>query len=151
MRRKQLRESPKPAPFFVDRSLGKYTVSDGLIAAGYEIHTMASVYGEDVAQRLKDPPWIKDAADNGWIILTKDRRLRYRPLEQKAILAAKANVFVLAERNLGGEEMLQRFIANMARIVLRSRHPGPQIFRVYRTRVEKWWPEGGKPVNSPTP
>lgn len=140
MQRKRQPGSPNPPALFVDRSLGKNTVPNGLLAAGYEVHTMASVYGEDVAQRLQDPPWIKDAARNGWIILSKDRKLRYRPVEQKAVVAAKAKVFVLAERNLRGEVMLDRFLRNMARITLRSRHPGPQIFRVYEKRVEKWWP-----------
>jgi hypothetical protein len=40
--------------FFVDRSLGRHLVPDGLRAAGAVVRTMADVYGERIGQGLAD-------------------------------------------------------------------------------------------------
>ena len=42
-----------------------------------------------------------------WVIFTKDKRLRYRPLEIAALRAANARVFVLIAGNLTGTEIPQ--------------------------------------------
>jgi hypothetical protein len=46
--------------FFIDRSLGRRIVPDALRAAGLIVHTMASVYGEQVGQGLRDETWLRD-------------------------------------------------------------------------------------------
>jgi hypothetical protein len=40
--------------FFIDRSLGRRVVPNALRASGLIVHTMASVYGEQVGQGLRD-------------------------------------------------------------------------------------------------
>jgi hypothetical protein len=67
----------------------------------------------------------------GWVVLTKDQRLRYRPLEIAALRASDARVFVLTAGNLRGIEIASAFLAALPRIckVLRSR-PGPFVARI---------------------
>jgi hypothetical protein len=48
--------------FFIDRSLGRRVVPDALRASGLIVHTMASVYGERVAQGLRDETWLVTSA-----------------------------------------------------------------------------------------
>jgi hypothetical protein len=43
-----------PPEFFIDRSLGRKHLANALAEQGLIVHTMASVYGEDVAQGLAD-------------------------------------------------------------------------------------------------
>jgi predicted nuclease of predicted toxin-antitoxin system len=47
---------------------------------------------------------------NGWVVLTKDQKLRYRPLEIAALRASKARVFVLTAGNLRGAEIAAVFV-----------------------------------------
>lgn len=51
--------------FFVDRSLGRFTVPEALRACGLVVHAMAEVYGERVGQGLQDERWLRDAGERG--------------------------------------------------------------------------------------
>jgi hypothetical protein len=55
-RRKQA-SSTRAVEFFIDRSLGRKHLSGALQELGFTVHTMASVYGETVAQELEDERW----------------------------------------------------------------------------------------------
>src|SRR5438093_398009 len=105
-----------PPEFFVDRSLGK-SIAEGLRACGLTVHTMASVYGEKQAQRLKDEVWLRDAGERGWVVLTKDDAIRRRPSERDALIDAGARVFCLTSAQLRGDEQTQRFVSNRHRII----------------------------------
>lgn len=69
--------------------------------------------------------------ERGWVVLTKDQRLRYRPLEIAALRASKARVFVLTAGNLRGIEIAAVFLAALQRIfkILHS-VAGPFVARV---------------------
>jgi PIN like domain len=87
------RKAEKPPEIFVDRSLGKSIVG-ALRVQGLIVHSMADVYGEEVAQRLADEVWLRDAGQNDWIVLTKDDAIRRRPAERDALMEAEVRVFV---------------------------------------------------------
>lgn len=63
--------------FFIDRSLGRIDVPTRL--------RHCVLHDDQFPQDTEDSVWLSALADLGWIILTKDERIRYRPLE----LAAK--------------------------------------------------------------
>jgi uncharacterized protein with PIN domain len=71
--------------FFLDRSLGKKTAS-GLREAGYVVHLVADHYPND-ADEVPDEDWIAEGCSRGWILLTKDKRIRYRAAELEALQA----------------------------------------------------------------
>jgi len=119
------RTPPEPPEFFVDRSLGKHLIPNGLRQAGFTVHTLASVYGEQRAQAVSDEEWIKRSAVRGWVVLTKDDRIRRRPAELRAVRAHAVRMFCLTNANLQGPEQLDRLLANINRIVQRSQHQGP--------------------------
>ncbi len=52
-----------PVEFFIDRSLGRKHLARALGDLGFIVHTMASVYGEQVAQELDDERWLTDAGE----------------------------------------------------------------------------------------
>ncbi len=54
---------------------------------------MAEVYGERVGQGLADTEWLNDAGRNGWVVLMKDDKIRYRPAEPEALMAAGVRAF----------------------------------------------------------
>ena len=47
----------------------------------------------------KDHVWIPLVASEGWIVITRDRRLRHRPAERRAILDNAARVIQLDARH----------------------------------------------------
>lgn len=139
------RRSPPPRPeFFVDRSLGRYTVPEAIRGAGFVVHTLASVYGEEAAQQLPDIEWLARAGRHGWVVLLKDDRVRRRPAEIEALAAAEVRAFCLTNANLRGTEQAARFVDNIHRIAQRSRKPGPFVDGVYRDGVRPLWRPTGK-------
>lgn len=135
------RQQPDPPEFLVDRSLGRHHLSNALRTLGFVVHTLADVYGERRAQEVEDQEWIERAGREGWVVLTKDDRIRYRDVERDAFVAANLRVFCLTSRGLRKEEQTARFVDNINRIVQRSRRPGPYIFGVYPKRLQRIWPE----------
>jgi hypothetical protein len=105
--------------FFIDRSLGRRAVPDALRGCGLVVHTMASVYGEEMGQGLRDETWLRDAGQRGWIVLMKDDAIRRRPAERDALT----------------EEGVRAFC-----ILRQARQPGPYIYGVYEGRIQRLWP-----------
>ena len=79
----------------------------------------------------EDRVWLKEVGERGWVVFTKDQKLRYRPLEIAALRASEARVFVLTAGNLRGIEIATAFLTALARIcdILHSA-PGPFVARV---------------------
>jgi hypothetical protein len=68
---------PEQQPkFFLDRSLGRVAIPALLRADGWELVTLAEHYGVPEDERIADTEWIQDAAEHGWPILMKDKRIR---------------------------------------------------------------------------
>jgi predicted nuclease of predicted toxin-antitoxin system len=89
------------------------------------------IHDDHFARDEEDRVWLRVVGERGWVVLTKDQRLQYRPLEEAALMASRARVFVLTAGNLRGIEIAAVFQAALPRIctVLRSR-PGPFLARV---------------------
>ena len=97
-----LMNSPERLIFFVDRSLGRKIIPDVLRTAGQEVR----VHDELFAQNAKDEIWLAEAGKQGWIVLTKDKNIRYRAIELQALLTARVRAFVLTARgDLSGAEV----------------------------------------------
>jgi predicted nuclease of predicted toxin-antitoxin system len=118
---------PDETVFFIDRSLGIDPIRTELIKAGLVV----KIHDEHFARDEEDRIWLRKVGEWGWVVLTKDQRLRYRPLEIAALKASGARVFVLTAGNLRGIEIAAVFMAALPRIckVLNSR-PGPFVARV---------------------
>lgn len=126
--------------FFIDRSLGRRVVPDALRACGLVVHTMASVYGEQVSQGLRDETWLRDVGARGWIVLMKDDAIRRRPAEREALIDGGVRAFCLTNAQLRGKEQARRFVENRHRILKQARQPGPYIVGVYDGRLQRLWP-----------
>jgi predicted nuclease of predicted toxin-antitoxin system len=121
---------PEPLVFFIDHSLGNKKVAEALRQQGVR----AEVHEDHFPIDAKDEDWLPEVEQRGWVVLTKDDRIRYRPIERDALIRARVAMFVLASGNLRGEEMAQAFIAALPRIrrFLTKNRP-PFIARVSRS------------------
>jgi hypothetical protein len=69
----------------------------------------AEVNGERVGQGLADTEWLHDAGTRGWVVLMKDDKIRYRPAELEALMAAGVCAFCVTNANLGGRATAERW------------------------------------------
>ncbi len=126
--------------FFIDRSLGRKHLADALGDLDFAVHTMASVYGERIAQELEDEHWLADVGEHDWIVLMKDDKIRRRPAERDVLEAAKVRAFCLTNAQLRASEQSARFIGNIERILRQAEKPGPYIYGVYDGYIKRLWP-----------
>jgi len=102
---------------------------------------MADVYGERIGQGLDDEEWIADAGRNGWVVLMKDAKIRYRPTERQALIDHEVRAFCLMNANLRGAEQAERLVTNLPRILVAAAQPGPFIRGIYAAEVRLVWPK----------
>jgi predicted nuclease of predicted toxin-antitoxin system len=116
--------------FFLDRNLGTKHVAHALRAAGATVE----IHNDHFPQDAKDVVWLPEVGKRGWVVLTKDDRIRYRPAEFAAVIDAQVALFALASGNLNGEEMAQAFVTALPRMLrfLAKHHP-PFIAKVTRS------------------
>lgn len=96
--------------YFVDRSLGRKKVPEALRCAGATVE----VHDDHFPNSTPDQIWLKEVGRRGWIVLTADKRIRYRSLERDALLAAGVQAFVLT--SIPGPEMGAIFVAALRRM-----------------------------------
>jgi len=118
---------PDPITVFVDECLARYAVPEALKAAGATV----VVHHELFQPGTEDTVWLAALAEHPeWLILTKDRQIQRRPLEQQAYLNARLRVFALTSANLTGEEQAAAFVRALGKIRRLARKRGPFIAKV---------------------
>jgi PIN like domain len=120
--------------FFIDRSLGKVDVPNALRAAGHE----CEVHDDRFDQQTEDAVWLGAVAARKLIVLTKDERIRYRPLERQALQLARLRVFIVICGNVRGVETAAILLKAMPRIQKTiDSQKGPFIYYVYKDSTVK--------------
>lgn len=106
-------QPPENLTFFLDRQLGRYKVASALRAAGLTVE----IHDAHFSQSAPDTEWLAAAGANGWIVITRDDRIRYRVAEKQALRRAQVRAFVLAARgDLRAEELAEIFLAALPKI-----------------------------------
>ncbi len=98
--------------------------------AGEEV----KVHDEHFRQNTEDEVWLEKVGKQGWIVLTKDSRIRYHANEVNALWKARVRAFVLTARgDLQGKEMATIFIKALVSMKkLATETPPPFIAHVNR-------------------
>jgi hypothetical protein len=92
-----------------------------------------------------DPDWIPAVAARGLIVITRDMKLRTKPVEVQALWENRLRVF-----NIGGKkdlptwDWLARVVRHWPRMeeIISERGPGPWIYMLNETRVDEFVPKG---------
>ena len=98
---------------------------EALRAAGADVR----VHVEHFTQGTSDADWLRAIRGHRWVVLTKDKNMRRRPLEIAALMESGLRVFAVTASDLTGEELSRRnprpFIARITRMgqvdIVRSR------------------------------
>jgi hypothetical protein len=102
---------------------------------------MAQVYGGRVGQGLADEDWLSDVGERGWVVLLKERKIRYRPAELGAITAHGIRAFCVTNANLRAADQAERLVDNLPEITRLAEQSGPYIYGVYADGVRRIWPK----------
>ena len=106
-------QPPEDLTFFLDRQLGRYKVASALRAVGLTVE----IHDDHFSQSAPDTEWLAAAGENGWIVITRDDRIRYRVAEKQALRRARVRAFVLAARgDLRAEELAEIFLRALPKI-----------------------------------
>jgi PIN like domain len=114
-------------------------VPNALRAAGWQHRTHFEVFGHR-DQAVTDVEWLERCGSESWIVLTKDRRIRYRPAEIAAVRRFAVKAFVLTVGNLTAAEQARRFNENRSRIEQACREDGPFLYAVHARRIQRLFP-----------
>jgi predicted nuclease of predicted toxin-antitoxin system len=120
---------PEPPVFFLDRSLGKKRIA----AALRQVEAIVHIHDDYFPPDAKDEDWLAEAGRRGWVVLTKDHRIRYRHVERLALMKAGVAAFILTSGDLQGDEMAQIFVKTLPRITrFLQKHEKPFIAKIAR-------------------
>lgn len=114
--------------FFTDRNLGK-RFGRRLRKLGL----LVEIHDDHLDQETCDEDLLRYAAANGWVIVTADYRIRYRPAEKEAIITARAAVIHVKQPPTGRiDELAEHFAANATKVEHFLQKHQPPLFAVYR-------------------
>jgi hypothetical protein len=134
--------------YFTDRDLGKQFGAI-LRSAGLTVERHADHFAHDAP----DEVWLAEVGRRGWIALTHDSRIRYKPTERNAVMRHGVALLVIVGKS-SFPELARAFVATLPRIErFLVNHDPPFIAKVYRPspgsaagrpvspgRVELWYP-----------
>jgi hypothetical protein len=85
-------------------------------------------HGQHFAAGTEDTEWLSFVGERGWVLLTKDKRIRYNELEKSAVRQYKIREFYFSSGNYSGAEMADILVAALRDMVRILRNqPAPFI------------------------
>lgn len=88
----------------------------------------------DIPRQTEDVEWAKLVAAQGWLAITRDKRIQYRAAEKQALVDAKLGLFVLvSRRNLTRSEIVDQIALAVPKMLefLKNNKP-PFIAGIYQ-------------------
>lgn len=112
---------------YVDRCLGKF-VAAALRTAG----AVVEYHDAHFHHETEDDVWIPRIAERGWVILTKDKRIRRRPSEREQLIRSSARVFTLSGGNMSAAAMAGILVSQLEAIETTALSLQPPFVAVVR-------------------
>jgi PIN like domain len=134
--------------YFTDRDLGK-RFPEILRSHGLTVERHTDHFAPDTP----DEVWLEAVGRRGWVVLTHDRRIRYKPNERDAVMRHGVALLVIVGA-APYRELARAFLTTLPRVQqFLGRHKPPFIAKVYRPslpetarrsvgagRIELWFP-----------
>lgn len=96
---------------------------------------MREHYGEDVGQRVDDVEWLIEIVERGWIGFCKDSSIKRNEAERRTVTERDAQLFVIANANIGAAAAAQSFLNNLPAIEQAAEQSGAFIYSVQPNRI----------------
>ena len=135
--------------YFTDRDLGNQ-FPDILATAGLSVHR----HRDHFAPNCPDEEWLAEIGHQGWVAVTHDKRIRYKPNELEAVKNHRVSLLVIVG-TAPFAQLAEAFVRTEGKVVqFLERNPPPLIAKVHRPspadlarnpetggRVERWYPK----------
>jgi len=109
-----LTERPEPTPlFYVDESIYSKALVAALTAAGIGFDRV----GDTVPFGSPDAVWLSHCGKHSYVALTRDQRIRYRPLEKQALIDHGVACFTFTQGQATAMQCAARIIALAPKMV----------------------------------
>jgi PIN like domain len=74
-------------------------------------------HGQHFPAGTEDAVWLPFVGEKGWILLTKDKRIRFNDLEKQAVIASRVREFYFTSGNFNGQEMAALLVVALPRMI----------------------------------
>jgi hypothetical protein len=112
----------KGSTFYLDASIYSRVLAERIRQAGANVEHAGGAFRADAL----DEEWLAACGERGWIVLTRDNRIRHRALELQALTAANVAAFAFtATRATAGDtaDTIERRLAKFANMATSERRP----------------------------
>jgi hypothetical protein len=126
--------APPEPTFYLDESIDGPTLAAALRARGAAIERRADHFPPGT----RDEVWLAQVGERGWVAITRDKNVRFRTIERRALIESRVRAFVFTAGNATREEtaaIVAGALEHMKRII--ATRPGPFIYHIGRS---------GKPI-----
>lgn len=120
---------PEPLTVFLDESLDSESIAQALAEAGATVERLTRHFPKGTP----DEVWLALAGRKRWVVLTRDKRIRYRPLERLALQAADVRAFVFTGGNVTLKDTAEILVRALPKIRNLSSQAGPFIYHIGRS------------------
>lgn len=112
--------------FFIDNNLSQQ-LATGMRGFGEDVIHLREKFAPDA----NDPEWLQFVGSRGYLLVTRDERVRWRPAEQRALRTYKVGAFFLGGKARSRCELIQQLVRNWLRMKeLANRTEPPYAFRI---------------------
>jgi hypothetical protein len=74
-------------------------------------------HGTHFSPGTQDTTWLPFVGEKGWILITKDKRIRFNDLEKEAVVASIVREFYFTSGNFSGSEMAAILFAALPEMI----------------------------------
>lgn len=116
-------------------------IASALRRAGATVEVHDDLFHQGAA----DEVWLQAAGEKSWVVLTKDKNIRYHAREKETLIAYGVRAFVLTAKALNADEMATVFVKALPKIarILEKNH-GPFVATITASGLVRMvWPIAG--------
>ena len=121
--------------FFFDENLG-LRLSDGLKAFGEDTCHVLEYFERGTA----DEVWLQYIGEQGWLLITVDKRIRRRPLEKDALKKNHVGAFFLGGKSMSRWDRIRQIVRawhRMTEIAEKEKRPFAYQVNYHGTEIDK--------------
>lgn len=102
--------------------MGDYIAYEALTIAGFQVERACDHFPKGT----KDVEWLPIVGERGWVVLTKDQKIRKCQLEREVLFNSNVAAFILTSGDVEGRVIAQAYIKarhKMLRLLAKHRRP----------------------------
>lgn len=92
--------------------MGKKVIAEKLRQSGVTVE----IHDDHFSRNAQDEDWLSEVGKRGWVVLTKDDRIRYRSAALEAYRRHKIRVFIFGTGEIKAQEMADAFVKALPKI-----------------------------------